>query len=80
MSTFAPGSRCSTACRSTAKVPGVGRSKEGTCEGFCVVLKLRKNPKLVPDQSKAALHEKVAILPVSEVVWLRPAQDTSRES
>jgi len=80
VSTFALDSRPSATCRSPAKIPSIGRAQKGSREGFCVVSKLRKNPKLSPDQSKAALHEKVAILPVSEVVRLRPAQDPSRES
>ena len=79
-SIFALDSRPSATCQSPTKIPSIGRAQKGSREGFYVVFKLRKNPKLAPDQSKAALHEKVAILPVSEVVRLRPRQDPSRES
>ena len=60
-SIFTLDNRPSATCQSPVKIPVIGWDQKGSREGFCVVLKLRKNPKLAPDQSKAALHEKVAI-------------------
>jgi len=56
---FAPSGRCIATCRSTLKIPSIGRSEEGTSEGFDIILKLYKIPKLITKQNKTTLPKKL---------------------